>query len=155
MNQTVDDVKELSTELINALKPVAQKIGDGAEAIYKMAVKDAVITGIENWIAVAFGLMLYAVPLIVWLIIKKKKMPENPTPKDPVMTAKFEGMYRLIYEHNNRFDSETAFAIISVSLITGFVFGSMLIAFNLGDALHYTFNPEYMALKDLLRAVKH
>jgi hypothetical protein len=154
MNQTVDDVKELSTELINALKPVAQKIGDGAEAIYKMAVKDAVITGIEHWLVVAFGLMLYAVPLIVWLILKKKKMPENPTPKDPVMTAKFEGMYRWIYEHNNRFDSDTVFAIINVSLII-VVFGSILIAFNLGDALHYTFNPEYMALKDLLRAVKH
>ncbi len=155
MNQTLDDVQEVSKQLIEALKPVAQKIGEGGVAVYKMAVKDAFITGIENWINMGLGLMFLFIPIAVWQCIKKKKVPiPQADQNDPVMIARFEGMYEAAVTHNRLLEDDSRFVIILITSIVCVMFALMCILTNISNALHYTFNPEYMALKDLLAAIK-
>ena len=154
MNQTIEDVRQVSQEVIEALKPIAQKLGEGAEAIYKMAVKDAIITGVEHGLYMVSGTLLLFFPLLIWQVIKKKEVPERPDSKDPVMIAKFERMYREATNHAALFEGARA-PIMLVAVTVCCLIGLCIINVNLGTTLHYLFNPEYMALKELLSSIKH
>lgn len=120
----MQDLKELTGQVIEALKPIAQKIGQGAEAVYRMAVKDAFITGVESWIWVGVG--VFSMTILVFLAC------------------------HLMKDKDGEVLWETCIPVCFILVMFGFV----AVVINLGAALHCTFNPEYAALKDLLRAVK-
>ena len=147
MNEVANNVKELSSQLIDALKPVAQKLGEGAASIYHMAVKDALISGIESWIYVGLGLALYVLPIVAYKVTwRKKKVPV----RDGAISED-KSSFKEEYE----FDDDARLASVIIPLIAAGIFGTLTIVLNIGSALHYTLNPEYMALKDLLNTVKH
>lgn len=121
----MSDLKEaadLTKELIDALKPLADKLGQGAEHIYALAVKDVWISGIEAFIWAGVVVLLN---LIYFLLIGKK----------------------VDWDDTDSYAPFIVFGIVLV-LVSCLIFGSLLDA-----GLHDTFNPEYVALKDLLKTV--
>lgn len=52
------DANDLANQIILALKPLADKLGQGAGQVYKLAVKDAYITGWEEIIISGFFFLL-------------------------------------------------------------------------------------------------
>jgi len=72
--KTVGDVTQATREIIEALKPLASKIGESAEVVYHMAVKDALISGYVQLAACSFfGVMgVVVVAVGVWAIAKEK-----------------------------------------------------------------------------------
>jgi hypothetical protein len=142
----MDDVAKLAQQVIDALRPLAQKIGEGADVVYHLAVKDAFITGVEDWMYVAFGVLLLLQPIWVFKLTaprtKKTSLRDGARADDAsAYTSKAEL-------------SESQFAVRAMSMSLGLLLGLCLVGFDIGPALHYTLNPEYMALKDLLVTIK-
>lgn len=119
------DINKMAEEIGLAIKPLADKIGQGAEAIYKMAVKDAYIYGVESWV-------FSAVSLLVILIL-----------------ARMSYWFFTKYEKDQ--DSDWLVGTWIFGLIS---FGLVFVCLSWFDsAIHYQLNPEYMALKDFLNTL--
>lgn len=122
------DVNQLAVQLKEALEPLAKKLGQGVEAVYAMAVKDAWITGVQNAVEclliLAFGIF-GTVMLFKWAnhIIKEGWDETSWLP----------------------------FVLVGLAFLF-FVVGAGVYCFE--TSLHYCLNPQYMALKDLLHAIK-
>jgi hypothetical protein len=118
------DANKLAHDMATALKPLADKIGSGATHVYEVAVKNAYISGIEHWLYIAFWVGL-CIPALYYTAHFHKKAQKD------------SGFYGGV----------TITIIVAVILLC-------LALSNLGDAMHYTFAPEYMAITDLLRVIK-
>jgi len=120
---------EVSKQVIEALKPLAAKLGQTAEALFRMAVKDAFITGIESAIYMGIGLaLLFSLFFVV-----------------PVFVREFRKQ-----------SSEMSEGVVAISIIYSLLAlsaGFGLFLANLSSALHNLINPEYMALVNILHTV--
>ncbi len=128
---TVKEVSELTSKVVEALKPIGDKIGQGAKAVYIMAVKDAFITGILS--AVYCGL---SVIVFLWAALSITGNVAAATNSDNSEGVQVFSVVKTIFCG--------AAMLISFLTFTGYI----------GEAFHYLLNPEYMALKDLLKTLK-
>lgn len=72
---TPAQVGATAKELLETLKPLADKIGQSAEALYRMAIKQEVI---EAWTTViCAGIAALVCCAMVWLLIKAIKVRNN------------------------------------------------------------------------------
>ena len=117
------DYVKTAKEVVDALKPIAQKIGEGAEAVYKMAVKDAYITGVESTIYSVLGLLGF-----------------------------FFGVGFFFYALGIFKKDTDYFPLFFVSIVSGAV-GFLVFVSNISPALHNLLNPEYQALVGILHTV--
>lgn len=124
------DVNELTKQLIDALKPVADKLGQGAEHVYMIAVKDAYVTGLASSAYCLIATILFFT--CAYFIIRWSKAGNAED-----------------WDHSTEGYGIGIFIASCIGFICFWVACSYL-----SDALHYTINPEYMALKDMLAAVK-
>lgn len=118
----MNHIEELAKQVIEALKSLASKIGQGAEAVYRMAVKDAFINGMEDLFWAVFGVCLLTI--VPWKLSKWWGDPEIDKQMPSIMGSIF-----------------------------ALLIGGVILMSSLGGALHNIFNPEYMALKDLLASI--
>lgn len=125
MNSSLQEYKDLAKDVIKALKPIAEKIGQGAEEIYKMAVLDVFIDGVFCLILVVFGALL-----LIWAYKRRSRWTEE-----------------MKKEWISRNDSVFVFQVVLIVAGTGLFFGPMYYG------LHCLLNPQYIALKDLLHSV--
>ena len=73
---------ELAKELKDALAPLATKIGQTAEYVYGLAVKDVFITGILESVLVLFSVIAF-----VWQVKFLVKLRSLKKPMDPDLNA--------------------------------------------------------------------
>ena len=113
----MNDLAGLAKQVIDALKPLADKIGQGGEAVYRMAVKDVMITGqIQGCFSGLLAIIF--VGAVIGAFFEKKETGD--------------------------------FAICGI-ICFGCVF---LLSLVFPDFMHNYYNPEYMALKELLKTVR-
>lgn len=117
--------KETVDSIINAIKPVAEKIGEGAAHLYEIYVKQMFAEGLAGLIASGVVVIIIIIGIVAW-----KKYAAKPDADDDVlaMTAVFGGMISL-------------FALV------------MVMAF-LTTNLTMIINPEYHAVQRILETVK-
>jgi len=116
------------------LAPLAEKIGQGAEHVYALAVREAFVTGVASGIYCILSLATFITCMII--ISKSWK-------KHLLAVAEKEKKY---WENNEQ--------ILCTAL--GSCFGLIaLVTFfsNIDTAIHYLSNPEYAALRDLVKMV--
>lgn len=125
MSETVD-------RLIDALNPVAQRIGEGAEHVYRLAVRQAIIEGIASLVlAVVLAVLVYVgVRVLLWFRVQYESARER-----------------------HRYDGDgwafggwlLGFAVLACAI------GAIGCAFDGAVTLA---NPEYAAIENLLEAVR-
>jgi hypothetical protein len=122
-----DDVRSMTSDLKEALTPLAIKLGQGAEHLYKLAVRQSYV---EGWINLSICFLMLVLIFVAYKIyhyglgLARKCDDINPGPLLIVV-----------------------FSCAGICLFTGIFFDC------LPDAIRYMGNPEYMAIKDLLEAV--
>ena len=122
------DVNQLADQVISALKPLAEKLGKGADALYQLAVKDARITGWQSLVE------LVVLALLSWYIIRLLFKWGRA-----IQDGSWDGISWLFL------------GICAVGIVAGdFVIGMILFE----STAHYLFNPEYMAVQEVIKLVK-
>jgi hypothetical protein len=122
-----DDVRSMTSDLKEALTPLAVKLGQGAEHLYRLAVRQSYV---EGWISLTTCICMLILNFVAYKIyhygmrLIDKCDSSNPGPLFIVV-----------------------FSCIGICAFTGIFFEAF------PDAIRYMGNPEYMAIKDLLKAV--
>jgi hypothetical protein len=114
----------MSADLKEALTPLALKLGEGAEHVYELAIRQSYVEGLTSLILCLVMLVLIAFQfrVIKTCSVELKESSSN----DPLW------IFGII--------------LAVAGVIACFIIG----IFQLIDAIRYLGNPEYMAIKDLL-----
>lgn len=150
MNETLD-------RLIDALEPVADKLGQGAEHVYRLAVRDALITGVNHTLV---GLLFFAVAFAFLRLArswhKKAEALEQAYEdakaelkrKEEANPGSYQGMvHRSDYRPTDEGQWKWGcYAVAAVSVLVGLIFAQ--------NAVYYLINPEYQAIQSLLESVR-
>lgn len=122
--------------VIEALEPLAAKIGDTAAHVYEVLVREAILTGFTN-IATAI-----VAGLLSWVLFLRGR----------VYWEKYEEMKAARYAPYYKDGEGWAFN----SGVTYFlaVAGSLIALAYLKSAIHYLANPEFRAIDHLLKVIQ-
>ena len=115
------------TQIINALKPIAQKLGEGGQQLYKAYYRQTIINGIES--IVLSLLILIGLGVLVRYTYKQKPKKFD-TPDEDVML--------LI----------TVLSLVGIAIAVAVVFVGLIPGIN--DLV----NPNYQTIQNVIRQVR-
>lgn len=132
MNST--EMIALGKELKEALAPLAEKIGQGAGHVYALAVREAFITGVASGIYCVLSLVVFITCMVVITKTWKKHL--------------------LAVAEKEKQDWNNGEQILCTALGSCFGLIALILFFaNINTVIHYLSNPEYAALRDLVKMV--
>lgn len=122
-------MNETAQTIITAIKPIADKIGQGAQHLYEIYVKQQYISGINELI---FGCGMGLVLLITGVVVFRLGLKSSQNDK---------------YEYD-----DWPLGIMIAGPIVGLLGLILIVAFG-SDGIQHIINPEYFAIEDIIHAV--
>lgn len=123
----MNDIKEIAEAVQVILQPLADKLGTTGQYVWELQVKQAYVDGSIALVGLLFGIALITVA-ILWM----KKINDN-----------------LETQRNTEMDGFGVVASV-ILFIAGFIF----LCTNVPTVLNCFINPEYYALRQLIKLVK-
>lgn len=111
-------------QIIEAIKPLADKLGEGAEALWHLSVREAIVTASLD---LFWGLFFLA--LAITSVV----------------------MGRRLYRNSQTDDGE--FTGILIAVLGGFMFG-LISVLTIDNAIHGLFNPHWKAVEIIINQVQ-
>lgn len=136
INQVIDKIAEKVGVAVNYTE---DKVNYFAEKIYPVVVKQMIIQGVTDWIFVIAS--LFGISVILYAIIKQYKKIDN-----------------VEYSEQNMEELDKMESIYCTTLVVGIIAIGLLVCVVvkfLPDAISYTFNPEFHAMKFITEQIKN
>lgn len=148
----MSDAVQVSEKIIEALTPLAEKIGEGAEALYGIYVRQMVAEGAVGLVVVLVLTGLWVFATKKWFKYAKEVRKENEKRKEELRKIEEKEGYGAY--HANRINTDSGFEFeTGAVLLVGW---GLLLTIGMGVAIDSALkliNPHYYAIQRILEVV--